>query len=89
MDALLKYPFHTKEENANGLFNITSPSLPNQRLMIKTLDDTDFGRKVDFCGGRKTRDPGEKPFGVRLTSTDHRPRMGPGSNPGRSDGRCR
>ena len=26
--------------------------------MINTLDDTDFGGKVDFCGERKT---GEKP----------------------------
>ena len=35
------------------------PSLPSQRLVISTLDDTDFGGKVDF-EGRKTGEPEEK-----------------------------
>ena len=60
------------------------PSPPRQRLVINTLDDTDFGGKVDFCGGRKT---GEKFLGVRLRSTNHSPLTSPGSNPGRSGGR--
>ena len=34
------------------------PRLPSQRFVINTLDDTEFGGKVDFCGGRRT---GEKP----------------------------
>ena len=28
--------------------------------MIKTLDDSDFGGKIDCCGGRKTGESGEK-----------------------------
>ena len=28
--------------------------------MINTLDDTDFGGKVDFCGERKTGGAGEQ-----------------------------
>ena len=29
---------------------------------ISTLDDTDFGEKVDFCGGRKSGESVEKPL---------------------------
>ena len=51
--------------NVNGLFNVATwgvlPSLSSQRHVINALDDTDFGRKVDFCGGRKTGEPGENP----------------------------
>ena len=46
-----------KIQNANGLFNVHRC----QRLVTHTLDDTAFGVKVDFCGGRKTGEPEEKP----------------------------
>ena len=29
--------------------------------MLNMLDDTDFVAKVDFCGGRETGEPEEKP----------------------------
>ena len=47
------------------LFPLSNMSLPSQRHVINTLDDTDFGGKVDFCGGRKT-------FGVRWTNRSPR-----------------
>ena len=38
------------------------PSLLSQRLVINTFGDTDFGGKVDFCGGTKTEEPRETPL---------------------------
>lgn len=35
------------------------------------LSDTYFGVKIDFCGGRKIWEPGEKPSRVRLRLTNH------------------
>ena len=46
--------------------------------MINTLDDTDFDVKVDFCGGRKTRESREsssesdwdQPISARVQAQD-------------------
>ena len=61
----------------NGLFNIDELGVViqslKQRLIINMPDDTDFGMKVDFCGGRKT--------GIEINQTQptYEPRIEPGS----------
>ena len=48
------------------------PSLPRQRLVMNALDDTDFGGKVDFCGGRKIGEPlNPWDFTVRVKKTKY------------------
>ena len=43
-------PMQTVKYKMQMVFNVHR----YQRLVTHTLDDTDFGVKVDFCGGRKT-----------------------------------
>ena len=44
------------------MLEVVNQSPEPERRTGNVLDNTDFGGKVDFCGGRKTEGPGEKPL---------------------------
>ena len=57
------------------------PRLPSQRLVINTLDDIDFGGKVDFVEGGKLENPEKKPrsqIEINQSQPTYKPRIKPG-----------
>ena len=84
---------HIYSTIANGLFNVVALGLHGylnlliQRLVINTLDNTDFG--VKFLRKEENQRAQRKPLEVRLRSTNLSPHTSSGSNPGRSGGRRR